>query len=77
MTKYGPLGYRLAHLDAGVALAQLDTIAAGKRVAMDVRADVNGEAISRLLQLDDETEAVTAVAVVRNADHRELSDADR
>lgn len=62
--KYGPLGYRLAHLDAGVALAQMEAVAREAGVSWATSQRWHDEAISRELKLDEHVEPLTAVAAI-------------
>ncbi len=62
--KYGPLGYRLAHLDAGVALAQMDAVAREAGITWITSACWPDQAILDELKLDVRAEPVTAVAAV-------------
>jgi nitroreductase len=61
--KYGPFGYRLAHLDAGVATAQLTVVASalGLRVAF---ASGWPDSVAELLELRPGREFVTSLALV-------------
>jgi bacteriocin biosynthesis cyclodehydratase domain-containing protein len=61
--KYGSFGYRLAHLDAGVAAAQLSIVAShlGLRVAFAPAWD---SGLSAVLELKPDDEIPTAVALV-------------
>lgn len=59
--KYGPVGYRLAHLDAGCAAFQLAAVA--DRYALSVSfTDPAGQGLATVLELYPEQEEITAVA---------------
>ena len=62
--KYGPLGYRLAHLDAGVAIAQMEAVAHEAGITWITSACWPDSAILEELKLDPRAEPVTAVAAV-------------
>jgi SagB-type dehydrogenase family enzyme len=71
--KYGPSGYRLAHLDAGCAVFQLAAVAEsyGLRVSFTGPA---GQALANLLELYPEHEEITAIAGIYPPGRRDATD---
>ena len=62
--KYGALGYRLALLDAGVALLQMEIVAREAGVSWTTCDRWPDETISCELKLDEQAEPITAVAAL-------------
>ncbi|MBV9110954.1 MAG: SagB family peptide dehydrogenase [Gemmatimonadetes bacterium] len=62
--KYGPRAYRIVHLDAGVALAQLDAVAAALGIGVEVAEGFDEEAAARWLDLSPPMEMVTAMVAL-------------
>lgn len=65
--KYGSSAYRLVHLDAGCALAQLRVVAAGYGLQVDLAPSWPDAALGRALRLDLDREPITVVAALRPA----------
>jgi SagB-type dehydrogenase family enzyme len=71
MRKYGAFAYRIVHLDAGCALAQLATAAAQLAVDVHPADDWDEDALAAALGLDRRAELVTAVLSLLPGDMRE------
>ncbi|GIH75825.1 TOMM precursor leader peptide-binding protein [Planobispora longispora] len=63
-SKYSTFAWRVVHLDAGVALAQLRLVAAERGIATRVVPRWDDAALAALLSIDLDTEPITAVLAV-------------
>jgi bacteriocin biosynthesis cyclodehydratase domain-containing protein len=65
--KYGPFAYRIVHLDAGVALAQMHAVASALGLAHCTLTRIAEQAIARHLDLEDVNEVVTGACALRGS----------
>jgi SagB-type dehydrogenase family enzyme len=65
--KYGAFGYRLVHLDAGVAFSQASLIARSLNVSLTLVKEIDEQCLTRCLNLPQVREQLTAVARISAA----------